>query len=130
MPETNQHRKNHSQDREPAARGTRRDSMMTSPGGRRHRTPTQSGREEEPRSRTGSRGFRSSSTGPQTSGSDTHAGRPNTLSLEQRTMLLLFARMTCRSNRDVEDVSWGCCSRCSASPSATRRWSASTPTPR
>ena len=35
---------------------------------------------------------------------ETHAGRPNTLSLEQRTMLLLFARMTCRSNRDVEDV--------------------------
>jgi len=35
---------------------------------------------------------------------DTHAGRPNTLSLEQRTMLLLFARMTCRSNRDIEDL--------------------------
>jgi transposase len=33
-----------------------------------------------------------------------HPGRPNSLSLEQRTMLLLFARMTCRSNRDVEDV--------------------------
>jgi transposase len=35
---------------------------------------------------------------------DTHAGRPNALTLEQRTMLLLFARMTCRSNRDMEDV--------------------------
>jgi transposase len=35
---------------------------------------------------------------------DTNAGRPNALSLEQRTMLLLFARMTCRSNRDMEDV--------------------------
>ena len=35
---------------------------------------------------------------------DRHAGRPNALSLEQRTMLLLFARMMNRSNRDVEDV--------------------------
>jgi transposase len=35
---------------------------------------------------------------------DRHAGRPSALSLEQRTMLLLFARMMNRSNRDVEDV--------------------------
>lgn len=35
---------------------------------------------------------------------DTHAGRPNALSLEQRTMLLLFARMMSRSNRDIEDL--------------------------
>jgi len=35
---------------------------------------------------------------------DRHAGRPPTLTLEQRTMLLLFARMMNRSNRDVEDV--------------------------
>jgi len=35
---------------------------------------------------------------------ETRAGRPNALSLEQRTMLLLFARMMSRSNRDVEDV--------------------------
>ena len=35
---------------------------------------------------------------------DRHAGRPPTLTLEQRTLLLLFARMMNRSNRDVEDV--------------------------
>jgi transposase len=35
---------------------------------------------------------------------DRHPGRPPALSLEQRTMLLLFARMMGKSNRDVEDI--------------------------